>query len=322
MVAAGAVAGLMPLAHAHSFAVLLGMAGCLALLFWRQWRLWAIFCAVAMAIAAPQLWWITRGSLMQSERFIGWAWGWDKGDQNFLWFWLMNTGLFIPLLLAALLWRGARPVVPRRLVLFALPCALCCIIPTVMRLAPWVWDNIKVMIYWYVASAPLVALLLARLWRAEAIFWRVAAVALLVSLILAGSLDLWRVAARTQDLRTFDADSIEFGELIRRETEPRALILHAPTYNHPVLLTGRRSLMGYPGHLWSHGFNYAAREADIKRIYAGGPDAEDLMKRYGVEYVMIGPTERGEMPLNERFFERYPLVGDTGVYRLYKITDR
>ena len=35
-----------------------------------------------------------------------------------------------------------------------------------------------------------------------------------------------------------------------------------PTYNHPVLVNGHRVVMGFPGHLWSHGLNY--RPVEVK----------------------------------------------------------
>ena len=56
MCAAGVTAGLLPLAHPHSFLVLIGAAACLTLLF-RRWQHWVLFFVVALAVAAPQLWW-------------------------------------------------------------------------------------------------------------------------------------------------------------------------------------------------------------------------------------------------------------------------
>ena len=46
-----------------------------------------------------------------------------------------------------------------------LPFTLCFLIPNFVKLAPWVWDNIKMIFYWWIVSAPIVALLLARLWE-------------------------------------------------------------------------------------------------------------------------------------------------------------
>ncbi len=98
--AAGVLAGCMPLVHTHSFMVLMGMAGVLSLLF-RAWRGWFVFFALASAVAAPQILWFSDGSLVHNRSFVGWHPGWTKETEGYAWFWFKNTGLFIPLLLAA-----------------------------------------------------------------------------------------------------------------------------------------------------------------------------------------------------------------------------
>jgi hypothetical protein len=320
MIGAGFIAGLLPLVHAHTFVVLMLMGGCLALLFPR-WRLWFIFFAVTLLIASPQMWWATRESAARAGSFFGWQFGWDRGEQNALWFWFKNTGLFIPLLIAAALWRGRAPVVSKRLLLFYLPFTLLFVISNAGKISPWIWDNIKVLYYWYLASVPLVALLLARLWR-EHPATRVAAVVLLLVLTLSGALDVWRVVSEASEQREFDRAGVAFAEIIKTQTAPRSLILHAPTYNHPVYLTGRRALMGYAGHLWSQGIDYPPREAELRRMYAGAPDAESLIAKYGVEYAVVSPLERSAGAVNEQFFRRFTKVGETGGYSLYKLTRR
>jgi hypothetical protein len=320
MIAAGFIAGTLVLVHAHSFGVVMLAGGCLAVILRKRWREWALFFAAALIVSVPQMLWSAWGSSTSFRSFLGWQFGWDKGEENIVWFWFKNTGFFIPLLIAALSWRrGRAPLITRGLLLFYLPFTLFFIIPNMVRLAPWVWDNNKVIFYWYVMSAPLVALLLVELWRTN-VALRVVAAALFVSLTLAGALDVWRVVYRTTEHGEFDRDGIRFAEMIKQQTPPRALILNAPTFNHPVLLTGRRSLLGYPGHIWTHGLEFVPRETDIKRIYAGAPDAEGLLAKYGVEYAVVGQLERNQMPVNQSFFERYTKVGEVGGYSLYKIT--
>jgi hypothetical protein len=48
-------------------------------------------------------------------------------------------------------------VVGKRLLLFYLPFTLCFIIPNFVKMAPWNLGHIKVLYYWWLASAPLVA---------------------------------------------------------------------------------------------------------------------------------------------------------------------
>jgi hypothetical protein len=377
MIAAGIIAGLLPLVHAHTLMVVMLVGGLLAVLredgrawaigmsalalltaglaylstsvpagkaspflvkvyavcavvalaggafFWLlrgpKPREWLAFFIVTTMIAAPQLWWAAHGSAVKATSFIGWHFGWDHGGESVWRFWLRNTGLFIPLLLVALVWRWKKPLLSERLIFYYLPFTLCFIIPNLVLLAPWVWDNIKVLFYWYVASVPLVALLLARWWRSGA-WLRGAALISLLALTLAGALDVWGVVASEKaKIQEFDSDGVRFAEMLERKTRPRALVLHAPTFNHPVFLSGRQSFMGYPGHIWTHGLQYLEREALIKRIYAGGTEAASLLSKAGVEYVVVSPLERQLMQVNEAFFAQYPLAVETSHYRLYKV---
>lgn len=317
LVAAGIVAGLLPLVHAHSFVVVMIVGACIALLQ-RRWRDWAVFFIVASLIAVPQMWWSTRNSAVETAKFFAWSFGWDRGQENALWFWFKNTGLFIPLIVTAILWRGKGFAVSRRLLLFYLPFILCFVIPNSVRLAPWIWDNIKVLFYWWLASAPVVALLLTRLWRAGPLR-RLLSIVLLVCLTLAGSLDVIGIVSQSGNYQVFDRDALSFVQVVKQQTEPRSLIIHAPVHNDPVFLTGRRSLMGYPGHIWTHGLEFTERESEIRRIYAGTPDAEILLEKYGVEYAVVGPLERAIMTVNDQFFRRFKKVGEAGAYSLYKI---
>jgi hypothetical protein len=317
MIAAGVAAGLLPLVHAHSFIVVMAMAGCLALIQ-RRWREWFIFFAVASVIAIPQLLWSTIHSSVDAGSFFAWEVGWDHGQENPILFWFMNTGFFIPLLLIAVLTRGEGYLVPKRLLLFYLPFTLCFIVPNLIKMAPWIWDNIKVLYYWWLASAPLVALLLARLWH-QGRTRRLLAVVLFVCVTLAGALDVAGISLRSIQYQVFDAAGLRFAEFVKAQTAPRALIVHAPVHNTPVFLTGRRSLMGYPGHIWTHGLQFVQREGEIKRIYLGAPDAEQLIRKYGIEYLVLGPQERVVTPVNEVFLTRFQKVGEVGEYKLYKI---
>jgi len=306
----------LPIVHAHSFVVVMAMAGCLALIQ-RRWREWFAFFAVASVIAIPQLLWSTMHSAVHAGSFFAWEVGWDHGNENPIFFWLKNTGIFIPLIFFAVLNRGDGYLVPKRLLLFYLPFTLCFIVPNVLKMAPWIWDNIKVLYYWWLASAPLVAILLAKLWE-QGMTRRVIAVVLFVCVTLAGALDVAGIAMRSVKYQVFDADGLRFAELVKAQTTPRSLIVHAPVHNTPVFLTGRRSLMGYPGHIWTHGLQFVQREGEIKRIYLGAPDAEQLINKYGIEYLVVGPQERIVTTVNDQFINRFQKVGEVGEYKLYK----
>jgi len=160
---------------------------------------------------------------------------------------------------------------------------------------------------------------LARLWR-KGMPQKILAVALFICVTFAGVLDVAGIALRSKQYEVFDSNGVRFAEVVKQRTEPQAVIVHAPVHNHPVFLTGRRSLMGYPGHIWTHGLEFAERESEIRRIYSGAPDAEALLTKYNIQYAVVGPHERNVMPVNEQFFSRFTKIGEVGEYRLFKIT--
>jgi hypothetical protein len=310
---AGVVGALLPLAHVHGFAVLLAVSTALFLGLRRKDG--ACLLAPALALAVPQIVWLAWGSSLHLTRFIGLHFGWDRGAQNAAWFWAANAGLFLPLYGLAILFRPPRS--PRHLMAFQLAFVPVFVLPNLLRLSPWIWDNVKFLVYWFLAAVPLVALLLCRLWR-KGVLARIATVLGVGLLTLSGALDLWRVASAQIELRIFDAPGVRLARTVLASLPSRAVVLHAPTYDSPVYLSGRRSVLGYPGHIWSQGLDAGSREADIREIYSGGPDAQALIARYGVDYILVGPREWTEVPLNERFLSTLPRIATVGPYRLYR----
>jgi hypothetical protein len=317
MLAAGLLAGLLPLSHAHTFLVVMGLGGCLMLIFPSRLRLWLWFFVPAVVIALPQILWLSGSGTIHASSYLKWHPGWDHGSLNFVQFWLLNAGFFIPALLMALVWRDSDLATPRPLLKYYLPFLFCFIIPNLVSLAPWIWDNIKVLIYWYVASVPLVALLLAKgLGRRS--HWRWVAAGALTSMVFSGALDVLRVVTDASPNREFSNDDIAAAQAMLEHTPPHARVMQSPTWSSAVFLTGRLSLLGYPGWIGSRGLPYAQRESDIRKIYAGSAQAEELLKQYHVQYVVIGPAELGSLAVNEQFWAQQEKVAETGGYRLYR----
>jgi hypothetical protein len=315
--AAGLITGMLPLVHAYTYVVVLGMATCAVFLL-RRWRQWFVFAGVALLLGGPQMLWLLKDTAITTSKFIGWHLGWDRGDDNILWFWFKNTGLLLPLLIWALveMWRSKR--FSRQSFLFLAPFSLCFIIPNLVMLAPWVWDNIKVLFYWHLAAIPPVAWLLVRWWNQSG-GYRFAAIAVVFSLTCAGAIDVCRVVLNTTWYREFDKGAIAAAAEISELSPPQATILHAPTYNSAIYLTGRRSVLGYPGWIWSHGLDAGSREDDIRRIYAGVPEADSLLRKYHVDYVLVGPQERGTMTVNPGYFASHTAIAHSGDYTLFAV---
>jgi hypothetical protein len=122
--------------------------------------------------------------------------------------------------------------------LFYIPFVALFLVSNTVKLAPWEWDNVKVLIYWFVGSLPLMCLAIAWLWRQGA-GMRAGAVALVLLMSLAGALDVWRTVSRQINYRVFDPDGVALDTRTRATTANDALFLNAPTYNSPSAAHGQ-----------------------------------------------------------------------------------
>ena len=331
----GLLAGTLPLIHLHSLVALFIVTVFLFAFQPAKWKTWITFGVGVAITAVPALAWSVIGSASETSKFFEWHLGWDKKpDDSFLWFWFRNTGLLFPMIAAGIwVYLKQRPTVEvdeeakpsfasyvqaDKLLFFYIPFVVLFIITNVAKLAPWEWDNIKVLIYWFVASIPFISMALAWAWEKSTAL-KVAAGACLVVLTLAGAMDVFRTMSGEIKFRVFETDAIKVAEQIKAKTPQKALFLNAPTFNSAIVLSGRQSLMRYTGHLSSHGIDIGTREQDVKQIYTGGPQTEQLLQRYNIDYVLISPEERNTMKANEEFFKKFPVAAESGEYRVYKV---
>lgn len=320
--AIGLLAGALPLIHLHSLAVLFVVTAFLFFMRPALWKVWTAFGVGVSIIAIPELAWSMTDSATRATEFIGWHFGWDKRDENVAGFWIKNAGLAIPCLIGAvyLLYaqREGRSPRARKLLLFFLPFAFLFVVSNLVKLAPWEWDNIKILVYWFVASAVLIAYAIAWAWQKGGTL-RAAAVIAAFMLCVSGGLDVWRTASSQSRIKVFEPDAIKVAEQIKSKTPPDAVFLNAPTYNSAVVLSGRRSYMRYSGHLSSHGIDYVPREEEVKRIYSGGGVSDILLRQSAIDYVLVSPEERNALGARDETFRKYPVIAEAGEYRVYKI---
>jgi hypothetical protein len=314
--AAGVVAGLLPMAHQGT---LLALALTTPFLWWLfpTWR-WILYFAVWIGLAAPQLLLINHGApgVLGALRFHA---GWVAHPDPWPWFWLKNLGLFLPLGVVGLLWRDAWPASSRRFLLALMPAFAAA---NLLLFQPWAWDNTKALTYWYFAICILSAMVLVRVWRTwRAPVARLAVTAALGSMLLSGLLiELNQLMGRERTLM-LTREEMTLARRIREHTPAHALFAVEPRHNHPVsVLTGRRVLMGFPGWLWSQGMDYRRQERDLRAILAFAPGTPQLLARNGVDYVVVGRGERGRWGAGlDAYAAKYPCVIRTASYRVFAV---
>ena len=217
----------------------------------------------------------------QGPSMLGWKPGWMQDDENFFVFWFWNFG-FLPVFVAALVWKLRRRW-PGTLVFTGLGVfLLCCFV----KFAPWEWDNTKLMLWSYLVALPFLWSKLIGRWP-----WLLRAPACvllffsgLMSLI--GGLDSthtgFEIAQRSRlDGIAQAVRGIPIGERF----------VGWPTYNHPLLLLGRKMALGYTGHAWSHGLDWEPTAKKVEAILRGEPEWRTRCAELGVRYLLWGADE-------------------------------
>jgi hypothetical protein len=207
-------------------------------------------------------------------------------------------------------------VSPRSIRLFYLAFVGLLVLSLLVVFSPNDYDNLKLMYYWYAATVVLVAAWLSRLAARNRVL-ALLAIVLAVGSVASGGLAV--IYELHSHQRMYDRSEVAAAAFVRAQTAPRSLFLTAPSLHQPVLsLAGRAIVRGPTAWLWSHGYPFAEREADVRAIYAGRDDALELLRYYRVDYVYLGPRERQDLKANQDFFDRaFPLLyhnGDIFVY--------
>ncbi|HEV8241471.1 MAG TPA: hypothetical protein VGS57_19060 [Thermoanaerobaculia bacterium] len=318
---AALVLGGLPFVHVHTFLVLAGVMAWLAAARFvqrrpRAWH-WAAALFGGIVLAAPQLGWQLGHSF--GESFSHWQLGWMTAPgESPIAFWARNLGVLLPFLATAPWWLRRWPARGFWLHLMA-PCLALFAIANVYLFQPHAYDNLKLLFYAYLALALGTAWLLAGWWRRRGWVGKVVAVAVVLLATTSGALSVLREATLHWPL--LDADEVAIGFELRRLTPPDARFLVADQHDHPVpIIAGRRIVLGYRGWLWTYGLHVAPVLADVRSIYAGEDAAPLLLRKYGVDYVFIGPGERRAFAVNDAWFAgRYPLLFERGPYFVYEV---
>ena len=326
----GVLAGAMPMVHTHSFlALALISAGCLV------WTLahaedrrkalidYALYAGIAAALALPQLltWAIpqtvggaaTTGSLSLRFNWVNFDTATGRLIDGYFWFWVKNVGpVYLVMLPAALLCKGWK----RGLALGAL---FVYAAAELIQFQPNAYDNNKLFYVAFLLMLPLAARYLVTLWdRLRGLPGRslLAAVFLFLSLT-SGVLSLGREAV--SDYQLFSAGEVEAAEYIRDELPADAVYLTGDQHNNFVTaLSGRQIVCGTGSYLYFHGVNYEKAAFDARRMLEAPADSLALFEEYGVDYVVIGNSERYNYALDEAYFaENCALVYNEGGVSIY-----
>jgi hypothetical protein len=238
------------------------------------------------------------GSLLQKT--------WNGVVAPFFQFWLTNFGLWVLLALALVAlcgwhawkagWRWGKK--PPADVAFVLSAVVIFAIGYFVQTAPWDWDNLKLMVWGYFLILPF-------LWSDLIGRWAfperaVTCIALFASgfITLLGGLAAGHPGFGLMDRARLDA----IGTAVR-PLPVEARFAAYPTYNHPLLLQGRKVVLGYPGHLWTEGFDYDNPNRQLTALMRGAPNWREAAQALGVRYIFWGRDETANYQGSSRPWE-------------------
>jgi len=319
LVISGILAGILPITHPHSFMAVLLITGLVCLFNFKKWRiLWPYVLVAGIISSVFYLIFIYGG--IENDSFIKWQPGYTAKGSFFDWMrmWALIWGIMLPMAIFGLYsWkksisRSGWAIYISAFILFT--------VGNLYLLQPIAWDNSK--IFWWsylILSAP-ASMALAGIWSRRNLVFKFTAGLLFLVLTLTGILELTRlVQIDKHDHMMTSTEDIKLGIEIREKTDPLAVFLTAPSHNHFVMVWGLRPiLMGYTAWVWNFGFDYSDRENDMKRIFLGGDGTDDLIRKYRISYIVIGPSEIHDLSANENYFkENFSSAFKNNNYRIY-----
>jgi hypothetical protein len=316
LVLAGFLSGMLPLIHPHSLiAVCIFSSALIAVNFKPKIIIDFLkyFAPPFLVLAIIPVYEIML-ALNSSTSFIRVQLFWMANNTNPILFYFNNLGIFLILLVMSLFF------LPKKLLTDYLPFLTIFVVANIFIFQPWDYDNTKILFYFVIGSSIIIAYVLAIPLASKNYLGKSAIIVLIFFTIFSGVLSVIYESFSIYEL--YNRQGIEFAQKVNSLTHHGSIILTSDQHNHPVTaFSGRSIVMGYRGWLWTWGYNYSQRERDIKNIYTGTQFAPELLKKYEISHVVIGPSERNDFLASDEYFDNhYKLVLSLDNYKLFDAT--
>lgn len=281
----------MPLFNAPAFLFLSVLLAIFFAIAWKMGRGRPFF-AVGVVSVIPAVWLtaLVTGNFAAPSglRFLP---GWMQGEEGWR-FWIHNFGVLLPLIVllgVVILRRGGAVASAWIFYITGVGTLIFCFF---FALAPWAWDNTKLMIWGYLALVPILWEFMIGRWTFS---WRAVTCVLLFG---CGAASLILGLDARHGYLLADRAEVDEVQAALRSVSPNARIACFPVYNHPVLLLGHPVVMGHDGHLFSQGLDYSLVQRDLEELMSGGAAWREAARRLQTRYVLWGPREEERWPRN------------------------
>jgi len=303
----GFIWGILPFYHAHFFVIVSLLMGALAI-NGRGLRGLKDLLLSRMALIAylPATYFVLRTSGgFKKANIVHWDWWWageSKTAATFMW---TNFGvwLLLPVAIAVCLvvMKNRFSQVQRRRLWGELFIALACFALFFnLMLAPWNWDNIKILIWPYLLIARLGWVVVEPCFRHSV--GRLFRIPVAAVLFFSGFLMIAYSLRAPSEVALSLYPFVDLGQAegALASVPKNAKFLAAPTHDHALTYFGRVRIIGHGGHLWSHAIDYQDVWDRHEAVMAGREDWLKLAKDLGATHIYWGPHERARYGLERK----------------------
>ncbi len=336
------IIGISPIIHPHA-----ALAAAIILLSWfvfqlvENWRgknlrqklsralrasgEWLAVGSGALIIALVLLVVFLAGSVENKSSFITLNPGFMSAESNYplLIYWLVNWG-FVPILgiLGLLILFKTKQATHQATTKIVLPFFLIFLSANIWQFQPWIWDNMKLLAWSAVGIVAATAIAIQKIWEKPGVLPKLVAALIFLSCIFSGSLELLKnLQFSRHHYLMYSAEELALTAWVKNHTPKDSVWLTSTVSNNWAYnLTGRQTVLAYPGWLASHGYDVDKTMTDHAQMMRSPETSLDLFAKYQVTYIAIGPREieqHGADP--EKFNRLFTSIKTTSNYTIFQI---
>lgn len=287
--------------HTYVFFVLFSTM----IFLYRRQREFFIFIVVALGIGLPFV--LMSTDFLQKASTISFKLLWDKpADVNTINYLFSNFGflLLLPVFLPLVRQRAVSVWLMFTLSLFCF--FMVCI------LSVWPWDNIKILFWAYLTCM---------YGFYQSISSRRLKILFVLLFSLPGLYNIWSYTFQKNNKQiVFSQAETDLYKDWFRDKKNEDVYIVAPKFNHPVFYYGAAVVMGYEGHLWSHGVDYFSVKDKLSQITTmNSSELKTFAIKNGAKYLVFSHFEKAiwGSPVALEAFERAYTNKDLVIYKLY-----
>lgn len=277
---------------------------------------WGIYLIIVLALTLPQLIKFTF-SQAQGEGFLQPHFNWINSKDSYFWFYVKNMGVPAILIIPALFNASKRNLS------VVAPFAVLMLLAETFSLQPNVYDNNKIIYPAFFLTIGVIADYMVTVYKKlRGIKGReILAIGVTIACVLSGALSMGREYV-ADEYEMFSSYQVQVAAWVDENTEDDAVFLTNDRYNNTITgLAGRSVVCGGGWFFSTHGLpNYNELQNEVNQMYTDPENSNPLFEKHSVDYIVVGPDERGSYTVNEEAIKNIAdmVYNENGV-QVYKI---